>query len=167
MVAGWTAGVYQGATSEEEKLRLAATMLALAAMRSEPNLRAEQAMSWALRKRWIGLDARGRAMIAMTVLANSGRIEIPEEFASLASPEELNEAIGWGLAIRLCRRLTGCAANAIAGTSLSRDDERLTLVMHEPMHALYTDNLGKDLRWLAEFLGLEPKVELSSQTASV
>ena len=167
MVAGWTSGVYQGTTDAEEKLRLAATMLALAAMRSEPNLRAEQAMSWALRKRWIGLDARGRAMIAMTVLANAGRIAIPDEFASLATPEELEEAIGWGLSIRLCRKLTGCAADAIANTSLSRDDERLVLVMREPMHALYTDNAGKDLRWLAEWLGLEASVELSTENAPV
>ena len=165
MVAGWTADVYQGSTRAEEKLRLAATMLSLAAMRSEPNLRAEQAMSWALRKRWIGLDARGRAMIAMTVLANSGRIAIPGEFTSLASSDELEEAIGWGLAIRLCRKLTASAANAIAGTSLSREEDRLVLSVREPMHALYTDSAGKDLRWLGEWLGLETHVELSTETA--
>ncbi|MCB2059595.1 MAG: Ppx/GppA family phosphatase [Novosphingobium sp.] len=167
MVAGWTAGANPTGFSGDGKLRLAATMLALAAMQSEPNLRAEQAMSWALRKRWIGLDARGRARMAMTVLANSGRIAIPEEFAPLASEEELKQAIGWGLAIRLCRKLTGSAPHAISGTSLVRDDERLLLVVREPFHALFTDSVGKDLRWLAEWLEVDPSVEFSRESVRV
>lgn len=158
MVAGWTAEASQDATVGDEKLRLAATMLALAAMRSEPNLRAEQAKSWALRKRWIGLDARGHALLAMAVLANTGQTAVPEEFAPLATAEELNEAVGWGLAIRLCRKLTVCAASALSGTELRRDEGRLELVLSKPLHALYTEGVGKDLRPLAEWLGLEPSV---------
>ena len=167
MVTGWTAQADDEGATGDGKLRLAATMLSLAAMRSEPNLRAEQAMSWALRKRWIGLDARGRARMAMAVLANAGRIAVPDEFTSLASEAELKRAISWGLAVRLCRKLTGCAPQAMSGTSLSRDDGRLLLVLHEPFHALFTDTVGKDLRWLAEWQGLDATVEFSRETARV
>ncbi|MDE8650138.1 Ppx/GppA family phosphatase [Novosphingobium album (ex Liu et al. 2023)] len=152
-VARWTAPIYADGAADAH-LRLAATMLALAAMRSEPNMRAEQAMAWALRKRWIGLDARGRAMMAMTVFANSGLTAIPPEFAMLASEADLNQAIGWGLAVRLCRRLTGCAGPALAQTSLLLEDGQLVLVLDDDMQALYSNGIGKDLRQLADWLGL-------------
>src|SRR5690606_14586705 len=114
-----------------------------------------------------GLDARGRARMAMTVLANSGRVAIPEEFSLLATEDELKQAIVWGLSIRLCRKLTGCAPAAISGTTLSRDASRLLLVLREPFHALFTDSVAKDLRWLAEWLELDPTVEFSRESVRV
>lgn len=158
-VARWTAAACVD-VPENGNLRLASTMLALAAMRTEPNMRAEEAMGWALRKRWVGLNARGRAMMAMTVFANSGQIEVPSAFSRLASAEDLHDAIGWGLAIRLCRRLTGCAGEALARTALHRDREELVLALEEPVQALYSSAIGKDLRRLSEWAGLGWKVRL-------
>jgi exopolyphosphatase/guanosine-5'-triphosphate,3'-diphosphate pyrophosphatase len=140
-------------------------MLSQAAMQVEPNLRAEQAMNWALRKRWIGIDARGRTMLAAAILANAGITGIPAEFASLASTADLKEAIGWGLAVRLCRKLTGCAAQAISNTALTPEDGRLVVALREPMHALYSNAVGKDHRLLAEWFDLEPAVELLPKDA--
>jgi len=151
-VARWTEAVCADAPGNGN-LRIASTMLALAAMRSEPNMRAEQAMGWALRKRWLGLNARGRAMMAMTVFANSGLTQVPPEFARLATAGDLREAIGWGLAIRLCRRLTGCADEALARTALRIEDGELVLALEEPLQALYSNAIGEDLRTLAEWLG--------------
>jgi len=168
-VARWTATVSPEGPGPEEprpddagdaNLRLASTMLALAAMRSEPNMRAEQAMGWALRKRWVGLNARGRAMMAMTVFANSGLTQVPPELARLASAADLHRATGWGLAIRLCRRLTGCADEALARTALRREGEELVLALEEPVQALYSNGVGKDMRALAEWLKLEWKVKV-------
>jgi exopolyphosphatase/guanosine-5'-triphosphate,3'-diphosphate pyrophosphatase len=160
MIAGWTAAMTPQSDGPDETLRLAATMLSQAAMQVEPNLRAEQAMNWALRKRWIGIDARGRTMLAAAILANAGITGIPAEFASLASPADLKEAIGWGLAVRLCRKLTGCATQAIANSALTPEDGRLVVALREPMHALYSNAVGKDHRLLAEWFDLEPAVEL-------
>ena len=42
-----------------------ATMLALAAMQIEPKIRLPHAINWALHKRWIGIDGKGRAMLAV------------------------------------------------------------------------------------------------------
>lgn len=165
MVAGWTAEMSPNCEGTDEKLRLAATMLALAEMRNEPNVRAEQAMNWAMRKRWIGLDARGRAMLAAAILANTGYTGIPADVAALATPADLKEAIGWGLAVRLCRKLTGCAAQAVANTALLPTDGRLVLAVRAPMHALYGNAIGKDHRLLAEWFDLEPAVELLPEDA--
>jgi exopolyphosphatase/guanosine-5'-triphosphate,3'-diphosphate pyrophosphatase len=158
-ITGWTAPLVQ-AGEADERLRLAATLLALAAMQIEPNLRTEQAISWALRKRWIGLDARGRAMVAIVVLANSGDTAIPPELAGLATAADFRQAIGWGLAVRLCRKLTGCTAQGLASTTVSVDEGQLKVVLHDPMHALYSNAIGKDHRLLADWFGLEPTVEL-------
>ncbi|VWX54778.1 Ppx/GppA family phosphatase [Novosphingobium sp. 9U] len=160
-VARWTAAMCDQ-DPQDTNLRLASTMLALAAMRTEPNLRAQEAMSWALRKRWVGINARGRAMMAMCVFANSGLTEVPATFARLASPEDLRAAVGWGLGVRLCRRLTGCADKALALTALRREGGELVLALEEPVAALYTNTAAKDLKHLAEWTGLECRVKTSA-----
>ncbi|MBO0750208.1 MAG: Ppx/GppA family phosphatase, partial [Porphyrobacter sp.] len=54
MMAGWTAPAVGADDAYGERLRLAATILALAAARLEPNIRIGHAVDWALHKRWIG-----------------------------------------------------------------------------------------------------------------
>jgi exopolyphosphatase/guanosine-5'-triphosphate,3'-diphosphate pyrophosphatase len=174
MVAGWTADVCAGSAGGDEgstdhcgqgdeKLRLAATLMALAAMRIEPNLRADEAVGWALRKRWIGLDAKGRAVLAMATLANNGDTAIPEELARLAPIEDLRQAVTWGLAVRLCRKFSGCAAQSLSGSALTRTDGKLVLTVEEPLRALYSDGVAKNLRLLADWLGLEPVADVSGK----
>ncbi len=144
-----------GARPDDEPLRLAATMLALASMRSEPNRRAEQGTDWALRKRWIGVNAEGRAMLALAVRANNGRGAIPGELLRLAPAQRLRQAQAWGLATRLCRRFTGPSAEALAATALTIEDHRLVLHARDDMAVLYSDTVARDHRWLAETLELE------------
>jgi exopolyphosphatase/guanosine-5'-triphosphate,3'-diphosphate pyrophosphatase len=155
MVAGWTAAAIPPDGAHRENLRLAATMLALAAQRLEPNLRAEHAFEWALRKRWIGIDMEDRAVIAACLMASAdGDPSLSTGIERLAAPQSLAEAEAWGLAIRLCRRLTGVSAQAIANSALRVDGERLVLSTEEPFGALVTDVIAKDLRNLATKLGL-------------
>jgi exopolyphosphatase/guanosine-5'-triphosphate,3'-diphosphate pyrophosphatase len=156
MIAAWTASIAQDG---QDGLRLAATHLALASLRLEPNLRAEHATDWALRKRWIGLDAEGRAMIAATLLANAGRLPSLGMLARIAPPGALREAAAWGLAARLARKFSGCTAKPLAGSSLTPIDGKLVLAVRAPFRALVTDTIEKDLRQLAGWLGLEPVVE--------
>ena len=163
LVARWCARVDPGAfgiaaagSASITAQRLCATMLALASMRTEPNLRAEQASEWALRKRWIGIDAEGRAMLAVAVRANSARTAIPPELLRMASPSRLREALAWGLAVRLCRRLSAGAPAALAETALLVDGGRLVLAARGTMIDLCTETVAKDHRLLAESLGLAP-----------
>lgn len=159
-IVDWTAPVCSDAPAEGN-LRQASTLLALSAMRTEPNLRTEEAMTWALRKRWIGLDKRGRGMMAMTIFANSGLTAIPVQFHKLADPADLHRAVAWGLAVRLCRRLTGCTAPALAHSALAIEKTRLVLSLDDTVQALYSPGIAKDLKALAEWLGLEPDVRLT------
>ncbi|WP_313434840.1 Ppx/GppA family phosphatase [Novosphingobium sp.] len=152
-VARWTAPVCRE-EPQDRQLRQACGLLALAAMRTEPNLRTEEAMTWALRKRWIGLDMHGRGMMAMTVFANSGQTEVPEQFTRLASQEDLDRAIGWGLAVRLCRRLTGCSAHGLARSSIRAEGGKLILTLDPSMRPLYSPGVAKDHKALADWLGL-------------
>jgi exopolyphosphatase/guanosine-5'-triphosphate,3'-diphosphate pyrophosphatase len=161
-LAMWTAKVNPNAplpSAAGEPLRRAATMLALASLTTEPNLRAEQAAQWALRKRWLGVDAGGRAMIAMAVLANSGLITIPDYLLRLAPLPALREAVAWGLATRLARRFTGGAGDVLEASSLTVAGRRLVLMVRPDLGPLFTDAIAKDLRILAEWLGLEPHFE--------
>lgn len=164
MVAGWTAEICAAgdngqASPNGERLRLAATMLALAAQRIEPNLRMEQAMDWALRKRWIGIDDRERVILAMAAMANTGRTAVPEEYLRLASAAELRAAVTWGLTTRLCRKFSGCIAQSLSGSALRLANGSLVLAVDPALRPLYTEAVEKDLRLLAAWLEVEPAVE--------
>lgn len=151
-VSDWCAAVCRDAAGDKA-LRQASTLLALAAMHTEPNLRAEEATAWALRKRWIGLDMAGRGMMAMTIFANAGETRVPDDVARLAAPADLDRAIAWGLAIRLCRRLHGGSINALAATHLACDERGIVLGLDEAALPLLTSGTFKDLKALGEWLG--------------
>ena len=160
-VSAWTGhvamGMGVGMGRGDDALRLAATMLGLASLRSEPNLRAEQAVQWALRKRWIGLDTRGRGMLAMAVLANSGQTEPHAELLRLTPVADLRKAAGWGLTTRLARRFSGGVTDVLDQSSLRARGGDLVLTLPEALRDLYTDVTVKDMRLLGEWLDLAPQ----------
>ena len=162
-IAGWTVEAARYEQAGTERLRLAAIMLALASMQIEPNLRAHQAMGWALHKRWLNLDAPGRAMMAATALANCGTIDLPPELKELATEKQLRDAVSWGLALRLCRRLGANSLPAFEGTALSVQSGKLTLSLAEPMAPLIGRGTEKDLGRLADCLELEPVIQTVSE----
>ncbi|MEP6868312.1 MAG: Ppx/GppA family phosphatase [Novosphingobium sp.] len=166
MVADWTAAVGGNGNAPHERLRLSATALALASMRVEPNLRASLALDWGLRKRWIGIDDSSRALLAMTILANSGRTAIPPELARLASPQALRQAAGWGLSVRLCRRFSATSPQALAHSSLRVEAGKLVFSIAPAAQALCTEAAEKDLRLLGDWLTLAPELRLLPVDAS-
>ena len=155
LIARWTSHAAPAGAEGRERLRVAATMLALAAYRTEPNLRAEESVEWALRKRWIGLDGEGRAMIAAAACANTGSTALLTQLERIASPICLREGTIWGLAVRLARRYSAGTAEALTHSALTVEDTQLVLSMREPVAVLYTAAAEKDLRALAQALGLE------------
>lgn len=155
-IADWTGPAHLPGQRRRENLRFAATMLSLASLQLEPNLRAEHATDWALRKRWVGIDHEERAMLAACVLANSGRPVAAMELSRLAPAGSLQQAAIWGQAIRLCRRLTGGSAKALSASLLEVSGDRLVLTITRSLAALFTESIGKELRALARMLGLNP-----------
>ncbi|WP_333838099.1 Ppx/GppA phosphatase family protein [Novosphingobium sp.] len=159
MVAGWTAGIVPGDVPDRrERLRLTATMLCLASATIEPNLRSDVASEWGLRKRWIGATARDRAMLTAAMIANTGKLTLPTSLSQLASPSALREAQAWGLATRLCRRFSVCAAPALNASTLARADDTLALTVDDRHAALLSDSVVRDLKALATILGLRSEV---------
>ena len=167
MVGQWIGDAAGTQDSAPVNLRLVASMLILAAQRIEPNLRLAHALDWALHKRWIGLEDTGRAMIAACVVGNSGRGEIPDELARLASQSQLHTAFTWGLAIRLCRRFSGLSPVVLANSALTAGSGELVLSVHPSFTALLNEGTEKDLRNLAEGLGLQPCVRLRNSESEL
>jgi exopolyphosphatase/guanosine-5'-triphosphate,3'-diphosphate pyrophosphatase len=168
MVAGWTAPANgDGAPDGGERLRLATSMLALASMNVEPNLRPEQVVDWAFRKRWIGMKPKGRTIIAASLLANTGRLDLPAHWGRFASPAELHEGQAWGLAIRLCRRFSGGATEALSSGALVKDKGKLQLVVRSAVAALVNDSVERDLKALGAHLGVKTAVSVIGESAEL
>lgn len=160
VVAGWTADAGGQGDKGSEELRLAATMLALASQRIEPNLRAAHVLDWALRKRWIGITAKGRAMIAACALAHCNSDPAPENLLRLASAADLQRAAAWGYAVRLCRRLGGGSTRPLMRSALQAEGEDLILTLESSLADLLSESVEKDLRNLAGNLNLKPRIKI-------
>ena len=157
-VAGWTVDAMPPGWAGSERVRLAATSLALASMQIEPNLRIELGIDWALQKRWIALTGEERALMAATIAANGNQTTLAASISGLAAKERLEAAICWGLAIRLCRRLGGRSRASLQATRLSVEKDRLVLTIEQGRSVLFGQPNEKDLAILAARMGLKPEL---------
>lgn len=158
MMAGWTSAAAQSVGPGSETLRLAATLLAKAQVHLEPNMRLRHSDDWALDKRWIGLDHRGRALIAAALHGAAGRPEPPLRLLDLASEADLRVAAGWGLALRLCRRIGAGSRASMLTSRLTRDADRLVLWLEPERAPLASDQVLADFNALARWLGCDAKL---------
>lgn len=163
IIAGWTADPLPHHGKNSERLRLAATLLALAAARLEVNIRTRHALDWALHKRWIGLDMTGRAVIGAALVGAAGRRALPSDLLALASEEDLHDALGWGLAIRLCCRLGGVSGTSLANSMLFAEEGNLVLALDKKSSQLLGDVVQDDLGALAGWLGMHPDVRVGTK----
>lgn len=157
-VAGWTVDAMPPGWAGSERVRLAATSLALASMQVEPNLRLELGIDWALQKRWIGVTGEERVLMAAAIAANGNRTVLPVAMTAMAARERLEAAICWGLAIRLCRRLGGRSSASLQATRLTVEKDRLVLWVEQSRAVLYGQPNEKDLATLAARMGLKPEM---------
>lgn len=154
-LADWTAVTDAG---QRESLRLAAIMLALASQPIEPNLRPGQIVDWAMRKRWIGLGAADRTLLAACGLANAGRLPLIEKLFALVPARDVEQAVAWGLALRLARRFSALSDKALAGSSLAIEGGDVVFTVQDRYAVLLSEGVEKDLRLLAEWLNVRPVV---------
>ena len=161
-VADWAAPIAVGkAKPSRERIRRGAIALALAAARIEPNLRASHAVDWALGKRFIGIRPKDRIMLAAAMLANSGKLNVPESWRTIASPDNLREAQGWGLTMRLSRRFCGNFPAALDLSALLLEGEMLILRVDPSCSALITDSVQRRLKQLADLLAMGSAVRIA------
>ena len=159
-MAAWTLDAAPAREHGSERLRLAATMLALAAMQIEPNIRLPQAINWALHKRWVGIDGKGRAMLAAAIAANGNQLNLPARVRALASEEALDEAVRWGLALRIARRLGAQSRRSLEVSRLMIEGDALVLQLAQSHAALFGQPTEKDMKLLAGRLGLQWRVDI-------
>ncbi len=164
-MAAWTLDAAPAREHGSERLRLAATSLALAAMQIEPNIRLPQAINWALHKRWVGIDGKGRAMLAAAIAANGNQLSLPGDVRALACPEAIEEAVRGGLALRLGRRLGGQSARSLEVSRLVIDESALVLRLAESHAALFGQPTEKDMKLLSGRLGLGWRVDIVAENA--
>lgn len=160
-IAEWPARVARGAAEQTGSLRLAAAQLALALHRVEPNLRAAQALEWALDKRWVGIDFPGRARLAAALRGSLGITEAHPSLARLAGESELREATAWGLGVRLAHRLGAGAKAPLAASRLEVEGARVVLHLPARLAPLATAPVEKDLAALASWIGMSPRLAIS------
>ncbi len=160
LLVAWSVAVAGGNGHSHERLRLAAAMLARGLQRVEPNWRTSNALAWPLEKRWVGLDPRGRAMIAAALLGSCGKTSWPRSLEVLASKKDLRQAMAWGLGIRLANRLGAASPVSMTTSSLTRKKNSLVLRLDESRAPLAAEVVEEDLAALAEWLDLAPKLKI-------
>jgi exopolyphosphatase/guanosine-5'-triphosphate,3'-diphosphate pyrophosphatase len=152
----WIAPLFADESAADARLRRAACLLADIAWRVHPEFRAERGLDAALHGSWVGVDARGRAMMARALYTNfGGRGETPV-VRTLCTPQEAARADRWGLAMRLGQRLSGGVVEALRATRLSREPDRVTLHLAASGTTLYGEAVERRHKTLAHAFGLKP-----------
>lgn len=163
LLDAWIAPLFGDEDGSLTRLRHAACLLADVGWRANPEFRAERGMEIALHGNWVGIDARGRAALAQALFTSlGGGLESPAPVGQLASPEELERARLWGLAMRLGQRLSGGVAGPLRRSRVAIEGEVLQLHLGEDDAALYGEAVEKRHRALAGALGLTAGVALGS-----
>lgn len=159
LLARWIAPLFQDEQPGDARLRHAACLLGDVAWSANPEFRAERGLDVALHGNWVGIDARGRAMIGQALWASFGGGQMASPVVTqLISPEDLAKASMWGHAMRLGQRLSGGVAGPLAISQLLLDDASLTLVLPPEHQSLYGEAVERRHRQLAALLGRQASV---------
>ena len=154
VLSRWIAPLFANEADHDARLRHAACLLGDVAWAASPEFRAERGLEVALHGNWVGVDARGRAMIAQALAASfGGGLMASPVITQIASPEDVARASMWGLAMRLAQRLSGGVAGPLMDSSIAIDDTALTLFLPATRRSLYGDAVERRHRHLAVLLG--------------
>jgi exopolyphosphatase/guanosine-5'-triphosphate,3'-diphosphate pyrophosphatase len=160
LLDAWIAPLFAD-SADLARLRHAACLLADVGWRANPEFRAERGLEIALHGNWVGIDARGRALLAQALFTSlGGGFESPPPIGQLASLDDLEHAKLWGLAMRLGQRLSGGVAGPLRRSGLAVAAEELVLTLEGDDAALYGEAVEKRHRALAGALGLTAAVEV-------
>lgn len=159
LLAKWIAPLFADESAAHARLRHVACLLGDVGWMANPELRAQRGLDIALFGNWIGVDARGRAMIAHALYTSFGGGAAPAPLvAQLSSPEDCARAATWGLAMRLGQRLSGGVAGPLEESRLAIDDKTLTLTLPEGQALLYGEAVERRQKQLAAVLGLSAQL---------
>ena len=154
LLADWIAPLFEGEDNDLARLRHAACLLGDVAWMANPELRSERGLDIALYGNWVGIGARGRAMLAHVLYTSFGGGSAPSPLVTaLLSPDECSTAAHWGLAMRLGQRLSGGIAGPLIASKLTLTDDSIVLELPRESAALYGEAVERRHKQLAAALG--------------
>lgn len=153
-ISAWIAPLFADDAPEWARIRLAACLLADVGWRANPDLRQERGLEFALHGNWVGITAAERAVLAQALYTNFGGSGIAPSLDVLAPPEILARATQWGLAIRLCQRLSGGAEGPLEGSSLRISDGTIILHLDQAYASLGGESIDRRLKQLGQAMGM-------------
>lgn len=155
----WIAPLFEGEPIADSRLRHAACLLADTSWRANPEFRVELGVETALHGNWVGVDGRGRAMMAAALAASLGaQPPYASPIPLLATAKDIATGAAWGLAIRLAQRLSGGVAGPLHRTGLCRTAGGIELVFDDGDLALTGEAVEKRLKALGAALGLAARI---------
>ena len=162
-LARWVAPVLADETDEEARLRLAACLLGDIGWVDHPDARARLAFERTMTIPVAGLNHRARAFLAHVIHARYGGLEDKKmtRFAEGIGlgEEDIARARSLGLALRLGYTLSAGREAALAETALVRGTDAITLILPEKSDYFRGDSIRRRLKYLADSLGLEMRIE--------
>jgi exopolyphosphatase / guanosine-5'-triphosphate,3'-diphosphate pyrophosphatase len=157
LLNNWIAPLFASEPPIDARLRLAACLLGDVAWAANPEFRAERGVDVALHGSWVGIDARGRALMAQALHTSFGGSGAPLAAQALLSSDEILMATRWGLAMRLGQRYSGGVAEPLIDSHLLVADGALHLMTAPDHAALYGEVVERRHRQLANAMGLVPR----------
>lgn len=157
----WIAPLFGGEGASDARLRHAACLLADVGWRAHPEFRSERGLEMALHGNWVGVDAQGRAKMAHALYRSFGGSGVDPVVGALLTPDEVERAERWGLAMRLGQRLSGGVAEPLETSALKLDKDALSLRLRPADMALYGESVERRHKTLAAAFGLKPDVSAS------
>ncbi|WP_419825419.1 Ppx/GppA family phosphatase [Sphingomonas sp.] len=152
----WMGPLFEGESAADARLRHAACLLADVGWRAHPEFRAERGLETALHGNWVGLDPRGRAMMAQALWTSFGADGDPPVVPLICALEDRRRAVRWGLAMRLGQRLSGGVAGPLRASAVTLEEGALALSLAPGDAALYGEAVERRHRALASSFGREP-----------
>jgi exopolyphosphatase/guanosine-5'-triphosphate,3'-diphosphate pyrophosphatase len=153
LLDAWIAPLFAGDADDDARFRHASCLLADVGWRAHPEFRAERGLETALHGNWVGIDARGRAMMAQALFTSFGADGEPDIVAKLCSPDDRRHAYRWGLAMRLGQRLSGGVAGPLQQSAVTLDTETLALRLAPGDIPLYGEAVERRHKTLATAFG--------------
>jgi exopolyphosphatase / guanosine-5'-triphosphate,3'-diphosphate pyrophosphatase len=154
----WIRPLFANENIRDARLRHAACLLGDVAWAANPEFRAERGVDVALHGNWVGIDARGRSLMAQALHVSFGASGSPPAVTALLTGEEITMATRWGLAMRLGQRFSGGVAGPLLGSHLEIANGNLRLITAPGAEALYGEVVERRHRQLAMAMGLTARL---------
>ena len=157
----WIAPLFPDETGKFSRLRRAACLLGDIAWNAHPDYRAERAIDLATHGNWVGINARGRAILGRALfVAFGGYPADVDPYAALMKTGDAERADRWGKAIRLAQRLSAGTARPLRKSGLSIEGKALVLYLPAKARALYSEAVEKRHQQLADSFGKTASLKL-------